>query len=218
MLQLGGDEQHNIILIGAGGHARACVDVIESEGSFSICGFVGELGERLSSSLGYPVVGYDSQLDDIKTRYNVSNALVAVGQIKTPNLRMSLYEKLVLSGFEMPAICSPYAYVSRHATLGSGSIVMHGAVVNAGASIGCNCIVNSMALIEHDAMIGDHCHVSTGARVNGGVSIGYGTFIGSGAVIRQGVSIGDCCVIGMGQIVINNCKSGIQVTKSWLKK
>ncbi len=33
--------QPNLILIGAGGHARACIDAIEQEGIYKIAGLVG---------------------------------------------------------------------------------------------------------------------------------------------------------------------------------
>ena len=73
-----------------------------------------------------------------------------------------------------PCSSRPHAHVSRHATLGAGTIVMHGAVVNAGAVVGRNCIINSQSLVEHDAVIGDHCHIATAAAINSGVRIGAG--------------------------------------------
>lgn len=185
-----------LLLLGAGGHARSCIDVIERQGVFDIAGLVGtrdELGRRL---LSYPVVGTDEDLDTLAKVHR--HALVAVGQIASPETRMRLHRLALAAGFELPAVVALGAYVSPHATVGAGSIVMHGAIVNAGADIGANCIVNSRALLEHDVRVGDHCHVSTGAVVNGGVQIGAGSFIGSGCVIREGVRIGSGCVVGMG--------------------
>ena len=46
-------------------------------------------------------------------------------------------------------------------SLGSGTSVGHGVIVNAGARVGDYCILSN-SLIEHDAVIGDYCHVSTG--------------------------------------------------------
>ena len=42
--------RNKLILIGAGGHARSCIDVIEQEGKFKITGIVG-----LESELGLQV-------------------------------------------------------------------------------------------------------------------------------------------------------------------
>lgn len=197
-----------ILLVGAGGHARACIDVIEQEGRFVVAGLVGlphEVGTRM---LGYPVLGTDADLPPLLGDY--AHALVAVGQIKTPEPRIRLFDLLEQrhSGCVLPVIVSPRAYVSRHAKLGVGTIVMHGAVVNAGVVVGRNCIINSQSLIEHDVVIADHCHIATSAAINSGVRIGAGTFIGSNTSVRQCISIGDRCVISMGQRVFADCEAG----------
>ncbi len=195
-----------ILLVGAGGHARACIDVIEHEGRFTVAGLVGVGAEVGTQLLGYPVLGTDRDLPSLLR--DCRHALVTIGQIKTPELRMRLFDALEKTGCTLPAVISPRAHVSRHATLGAGTIVMHGAIVNAGAAVGLNCIINSQALVEHDAVIGDHCHVATAAAINSGVQVGGGTFIGSNACVRQGTRIGDRCVIGMGQRVLTDCAAG----------
>lgn len=195
-----------ILLIGAGGHARACIDVIELEGRFEVAGLLGVPEEVGRIVLGYSIIGSDDDLVSAASR--IGCALVTVGQIKSPRLRIELFTRLTQVGCALPTIVSPRGYVSKHATIGAGSIVMHGAVVNAGATIGNNCILNSLALIEHDSQVSDHCHVSTLAAVNSGVRIGAGTFVGSGVTVRQGVRIGTNCVIGMGQRIFRDCVDG----------
>lgn len=198
-----------ILLVGAGGHARACIDVIEQQGQFTIAGLTGTADEVGRQVLGYQVVGTDADLDGALAE--IGTALITIGQIKTPELRMRLFDIIVGSGCAIPLIVSPHAYVSRHASIGAGSIVMHGAVVNAGAVIGRNCILNSNSLVEHDSIVGDHCHIATAASVNSGVRIGDGAFVGSNASVRQGVEIGPRCVIGMGQRVLADCPAGALV-------
>lgn len=192
-----------VLLIGAGGHARSCIDVIESAG-LSIIGLIDRdpraVGENV---LGYPVLGSDSEL--LEFAKNSAGALIAIGQIGRPKMRVVLYEKLVSEGVAPLTITAGTARVSRHAYVGSGSVVMHQAVVNAGARVGLNCIINTGAIVEHDVEIGDHCHVAIGALVGGGVCIGNGSFVGAGAVISHGVSIGPNSIIGAGCIVMSDC-------------
>ena len=195
-----------ILLVGAGGHASACIDVIELHGGFTVAGLVGTASEVGKHVLGYPVLGTDDNLPGLLARH--ARALVAVGHIRTAEPRMRLFARLQSLGFALPAIISPLAHVSRHATLGAGTIVMHGAIVNAGAAVGCNCIINSQALVEHDAAIGDHCHIATAAVVNGGARVGTGSFIGSNATLRQSVRVGERCTIGMGERLLDDCQSG----------
>ncbi len=200
-----------IILVGAGGHARSCIDVIEMAGKFKVAGLVEKEGAETQDSLGYPLLGTDDGLVELRGKYRY--ALVTVGQIKSPHTRVRLFDLLLQLGFELPLILSPTAYVSRHARLGNGTIVMHGAIVTANASIGNNCIINDRALIEHDASIGDHCHIATGAVINGGVSVGDGSFVGSGAITKQGISIGSLCIIGAGSVLRSDVQPD-QVIKS----
>jgi len=194
-----------ILLIGAGGHARACVDVIEEKNQFEIIGLIEKNGEMGNVNLGYPIIGTDNDLYDMRKKY--SNALITIGQIKSPKIRIKLYQLLKELDFTLPIIISPKAYVSKHAQIAEGSIIMHGAIVNANAKIGKNCIVNNHSLIEHDAVIGNHCHIATGAIVNGEVTIGSKSFIGSGAVTKQSISIGEKCVIGAGCIIKTDVES-----------
>ena len=191
-----------LVLIGAGGHAHACIDVIERHGGYQIAGLVGMPHEMLDQHLGYAVIGTDDDLPELAK--TIRYALITLGQIKTYAHRIRLYEQVVALGFQLPTIIAPSAYVSRHATLGSGTIVMHGAIVNAGASVGENCIINTHALLEHDATVADHCHISTGAILNGNTAIGSGSFVGSGSIIKEGLSLGQRCLVGMGLTVRHN--------------
>jgi sugar O-acyltransferase (sialic acid O-acetyltransferase NeuD family) len=195
-----------LILIGAGGHAHSCIDVIERCGQYQIAGLIGMPKEMRAHHLGYPVIATDSDLPELAKSYK--NAFIAVGQIESPEGRIQLYRKLLELGYRLPTIISPLAHVSSHARIGAGCVVMHGAVVNAGARVGNNCIINTRALVEHDAVVADHCHISTGAILNGNVRVGEGSYIGSGTVIKEGVVVGNGCLVGMALPVRYNQADG----------
>jgi sugar O-acyltransferase (sialic acid O-acetyltransferase NeuD family) len=171
-----------LILIGGGGHCASCIDVIEQEGKFEIVGIV-DNDNAARTLLGYFIVGGDDSL--LQLRASCEYALVTVGQIKSPSVRIRLYEDAKSYGFQFPVVISPRAYVSRHAKIGEGTIVMHDALINSRAAIGINCIINTKALVEHDALVEDHCHISTAATINGGCIVGKGTFVGSNAVTKE---------------------------------
>lgn len=187
------------ILIGAGGHAHACLDVIEQHGEYRIAGLVGMPQEISSQHLGYSVIANDEDLPRLAKEYK--NAFIVVGQGSSPDLRRRLYQQARELGFTLPSVIAPSAYVSRHASIGAGTIVMHSAIVNAGARIGENCIINTRALVEHDSVVGDNCHISTGATLNGTVTVGEGSFLGSHCVIKDGITLGKHCIVGMGLCV-----------------
>ncbi len=188
-----------IILIGGGGHCKSVIDVIEQEGQFAIVGIVDKPEFIGTNVLDYPVIGSDSDLENLAKKYNY--ALVTVGQIRSPEVRIKLFDIAKKAGFSLPRIISPRAYVSNHTCIGNGTVVMHDAFVNAGTSIGDNCIINSKALIEHDCKVSNHCHISTNAVINGGVTIEEGCFIGSGAVTNNSITVEKNSFIKAGSIV-----------------
>jgi len=195
-----------IVLIGGGGHCKACIDVIEQESKYKIAGIVDTPKKLRRKVLGYEIIANDNDLEHMKEQYKFF--LITLGQLKSPEKRINLFNELQQLKVEMPIIKSPLAYVSKHAHVGEGVIIMHHAVVNAGAHIGKNCIVNTKALIEHDAVVEDHCHISTGAIVNGGVIVGTGAFLGSNSVIKQSIQIGRNSIVGIGVTVRENVQPG----------
>ena len=188
-----------IVLVGGGGHCRSCIDLIEEQGQYRIAGIVDRPEKQGTAVMGYAVIGDDNDLPDLVSQYPCF--LVTVGQIRSPEPRKSLFQRLRKLGAKLPPIVSPRAHVSRHARLGDGTVVMPFALVGPQAVVGENCIINTRALVEHDVVIGDHCHLATGALVNGGVTVGDVVFIGSGAVVRETVAIGSKTVIGCGVTV-----------------
>ena len=189
----------NIVLIGGGGHCKSVIDVIEQEGRFEIVGIVERPDFLETDVLGYQIIGNDSDLVDLAKKYKY--ALITVGQIKSPSLRIKLFDLATKAGFTLPNIISPNAYVSKHSSIGNGVVVMHNAIVNASASIGDNCIINSKALIEHDCLISKHCHISTNATINGGVKVESGCFVGSSATTKELITISENSFIKAGSLV-----------------
>ena len=191
-----------ILLIGGGGHCRSCIDVIEAEGKYKIAGIVNQPGVNTDPILGYEVLGDDGDLSELFKEYTI--ALITLGQIKSADRRVKLFQHLRSLGFELATIISPRAYVSKNASLGVGTIVMHDSLVNAGAKIGNNCILNTKSLVEHDAIVEDHCHISTGSIVNGGTVIREKTFIGSNTITKEYITVGKTSVIGGGLRVMSD--------------
>ena len=186
-----------LLLIGGGGHCASCIDVIEQEGKFEIAGII-DKGIAGGSLLGYPVQGNDDNLLELRSSFDY--VLITIGQIKSPSIRIKLFELAKSHGYILPTVVSPRAYVSKHALIGEGTIIMHDVLVNSRAAIGRNCIINTKALVEHDAVIGDNCHVSTAAVINGGTIVRNGTFIGSNTVSIEYVETGENDFIKAGSL------------------
>jgi len=172
-----------ILLIGGGGHCKSVIDVIEQENKFIIAGIIDKKELLGTKVLGYDVIGCDEDLPNLFNDYKY--AFITVGQLTSNLVRIKLFNKLKEIGYILPVIKSPLAYVSKHAVLDEGTIIMHQALVNADVKIGKNCIVNTKALIEHDVVIENNCHISTGSILNGGVLVRENTFFGSNATSKE---------------------------------
>ena len=192
--------QKNLILIGGGGHCKSVIDVAESAG-YNILGILDMPEEVGKSVLNYMVIGTD---DDIPQYADKAEFIITVGFIKNPSIRVRIYDKVKQAGGKFATIVASTAHVSRYATLGEGTVVMHQAIVNAGARIGENCIINTFCNIEHDAVIGDQCHISTGSMVNGDCKVGERVFIGSQSVLANGITVGEDIIVGAGSVVRKN--------------
>ena len=189
-----------LILVGGGGHCKSVIEAAESVG-YEIMGILDVPAQVGKAVLGYKVLGTD---DDIPQFADECLFVITVGFIKNPAVRIRLYNKVREVGGRLATIIASTARVSKYATLGEGTVVMHHAFVNAGAYIGNNVILNTLSNVEHDVVVGDNCHISTGTMVNGDCVIGEDVFIGSNSVIANGLSISNDCIVGAGSVVIND--------------
>ena len=83
-----------ILLIGAGGHARACIDVIEQQDVYRIAGLVGTPEQINTRQLGYTVLASDESLEQLAKSYQY--ALICVGQIESSQRRQRLSRGLLV--------------------------------------------------------------------------------------------------------------------------
>ncbi len=188
----------NLILIGGGGHCRACIDVIELTQQYNIAGVLdipATVGQVVS---GYKIIGTDNEITSLVAKGYYF--LVTIGQITSSEKRQVLFNKLLEANASIATVVSPRAYIAKTSTVGVGSIVMHDVLINANVNIGRNCIINTKALIEHDSLVEDHCHISTAATINGNVAVQTGTFFGSNAVSIENTNTADNDFIKAGSL------------------
>jgi len=188
----------NIILIGGGGHCVSVIDVIENDNKFNILGIL-DSNIKENNVLGYKILGGDNLISELVNENTYF--LITVGQIKSYSTRKKIAKILIENKAKLATIISTLAYVSKHANVGEGSIIMNGAVVNANSTIGKNCIINTKSNVEHGVSIGDFCHLSTCAVINGDSVIENGTFIGSNATISNDVLIKENSIISAGKFI-----------------
>ncbi len=184
---------NRLVIIGAGGHGKVVADNAQKNGYTEIC-FIDD--NSSNECMGFPIVGSCvnlEQLNDGKTDF-----VIGIGDNET---RKSIAEKFDLNWVKL---IHPMATLGLNASIGKGTVVMAGAVINACATVGEHCIINTGAIIEHDNELGDFVHVSPKVALGGTVSIGNETHVGIGATVSNNVEICANCIIGAGSLVIDD--------------
>ncbi|PLX87857.1 MAG: serine acetyltransferase [Desulfuromonas sp.] len=196
-----------IFIYGASGHAKVVIDIIERQGLYRVAFLVDDDPALWGLDFfGYPVIGGRTEL--MNHVAPPRKAVVAIGANAT---RLRVADWLCEQGFELVSAVHPSAQVSRGVSIGTGTVVMANAVVNAETRIGDNVIINTGATVDHDCVLDDGVHVSPGANLAGEVSIGSGSWIGIGAVVRQQISIGRETTVAAGAAVVRDVADGVTV-------
>ncbi|PRB64765.1 NeuD/PglB/VioB family sugar acetyltransferase [Microbacterium sp. MYb45] len=189
----------DIVLLGAGGHARSVLAALALSGD-RVRGYLAPVAsDRL---LGIEHLGGDDVLDAFDPE-DVA-IVVALGSTSSTALRRTLHIDAVSRGFTIATVVHPRAFVDPSVVLPPGVQVLAGSIVNAGARIGEGALINSGAIVEHDSVVGAHAHIAPGAVLAGDVTIGEGAHIGLGSRIVQGVTVGSGGVVGAGAVVITD--------------
>jgi acetyltransferase EpsM len=196
-----------IVIVGAGGHARVVADIVRLCSRYSIVGYLDEVNpERRGTAWnGAAILGGLEEIGRLRSSC-VNTAFVAVGDCDG---RLRIAERLVAAGFELPVLCHPSAIAANDVSIGAGTVLAAGAIVNPGARVGANVIVNTSATVDHDCAIADGVHIAVGARLAGRVQVGRGTWIGMSANIKDGVRIGAGTIVGAGALVLKDLSDGV---------
>ncbi|MBQ5753529.1 MAG: acetyltransferase [Alistipes sp.] len=172
-------------LYGASGHAKVIIEILEAEG-VAIDGLFDD-NESVEVLCGYNVSRYDGECRGEK--------IVSIG---SNGVRKKIVERI---GGDFGVAVHPSAIISPRATVGEGTVVMHGAIVQSDVRVGKHVIVNTGATIDHECIVEDYAHISPNATLCGNVVVGEGTQIGAGSVVVPGVRIGKWSLICAGSVV-----------------
>lgn len=188
-----------VLIIGAGGHAQVIADILlnmkSQERELIPIGFLDDnYSLHGKIFLGLPVLGPLPSCPSIEH----DAIIVAIGD---NSIRRCQFEEFRIKGERFFIARHPRSIIASNVTIGAGSMICAGAVVNPGSAIGANVILNTGCTIDHHNQLGDHVHVAPGVSFGGEVTVGKGTLVGIGATVIPRCSIGEWCIIGAGSLV-----------------
>jgi sugar O-acyltransferase (sialic acid O-acetyltransferase NeuD family) len=197
-----------LAILGAGGHAKVVIDIVERMGAYQIAGvFDDDTSKWGTEVLGHRVLG---GIEEFLLGWKSRCPRVVIG-IGSNQVRQDLYRKLSEGAFVVTTAVHPTAALGRDVELGEGTVVMAQAAVNPGCRIGPCAVVYTSASVDHDCVLGECVYVSPGARLGGNVRVGDLSLIGTGASIIPGRTIGRNVTVGAGGVVITDVPDNVTV-------
>lgn len=189
----------DIYLIGAGGHAKVILALLEAQGRKCL-GIYDDNEQRHGTTLlDVPIIGAVREMPD---RCDIS-AVSAIGDNAT---RKRIAESF--RNIHWAMLRPPHSWVHGSVKIDEGSVVFAGVVIQPDTRIGKHTIINTSASVDHDCRIGDFCHIVPWCHLSGGVGDGDNTFVGVGVEISPGISIAAGITIGAGSAVVKHITTG----------
>lgn len=190
----GGDKLNKLIIVGAGGHGRCCLDIAREKYDEIIFLDDGLVGQAVNDC---KVVGKISEMKTLFPEY--LDIFIAVGNNA---FRKQLFNQAKEIGYNIITLISNEATVSKYASIKLGSVIFPHAVIEPNAMIGNNCIICANATINHDAIIHDDCLIYSNTVIRPNVIIHELTRIGSNCTVTFGKEIEEGSDIKDGEVVI----------------
>lgn len=197
-----------IVVFGAGGHAKVVLDVLQQVGRYAVAGLLDDNVELKGAiRFGHSILGGRAQFASLRAE-GLTRLIIGLGDNRN---RQSVFDEAVKAGFEPISVIHPSAQIGGRVSIGPGSLLVAGSVINVDAVIDVNVIVNTGATVDHDCQIGAHVHLSPGVHLAGRVTVGDLTHIGIGSVVLPNLKIGRACIVGAGSVVCEDVPDGVVV-------
>lgn len=193
----------NVILIGASGHAKVIIDIIEKNETYNIVGLVDSFKPIGQNLIGYKILGKKEDLPELRKTYKFNHAIIAVGDNWTRNIVSQKVIDIVPT-IEFITAIHPNSTIGKNVIIGKGTAILAGVIVDSDSEIGEFCILNTKSSLGHDGIMKNYSSLAPNATLGGNVTIGNCSAISLGANIIQDITIGNHTIIGAGSLVIRN--------------
>lgn len=193
----------DVIIIGASGHAKVIIDIIEQHCVHRIAGLIDSYKTAGTKLMGHEIIGREDLIPAIVAEGNVTGGIVAIGHNWVRSQMVQRIRKLVPQFVFVNAI-HPSARIARDVHLGCGIAIMAGVSMNPGTKVGDFCFINTNASVDHDNVLEEFSCLQPNSATGGNVKIGAFSSVSMGANVIHGVTIGCHTVIGAGATVVDD--------------
>lgn len=166
-----------LLIVGAGGFGRVTLEHAIKDFDRSFVDDGKSIGEEIN---GVKVVGGLKDLPSFFTEYK--NIVLSIGNSK---IREKIYKLAKEIGHSFPCIVDKSAYISPHAAVGEGCVILNNVVIQNGSKVGNATILNPGVEVHHDSSVGSFCCIYTNSVVRTYAKVGDGVKIGSNVTIKN---------------------------------
>ena len=192
-----------LVILGAGGHAREILDVVEAinhqEPTYEVLGFLDDTGgdQEVLSRRAVGVMGPTGSLREL------AGSMYAIG-IGAASARRHFDLLATAWGKEAATLIHPEATVGSDCVLAPGCVLAAGARLSTNVRLGRHTHLNLNSSVSHDCRLGDYVTLSPGSHVSGWSNVGGGVTLGTGAVTKDRIVVGEGSLVGAGAVVVGD--------------
>lgn len=178
-----------LIIIGAGGHSKQCIEIAELMGYTDI-----KLFDDIKEGF---VLGYEIIKEIID---ETGDFFIGIGD---NGARKIIYERFI--DFNFINLIHPKANISKYSIIGKGNYIGCQTNILQSTTIGSFNILNDMSCIAHDCKIGDFNHTSMFSFMAGNSHIGDGNFVCGHAMLLPSKRMGNWNILGANSTLLKDC-------------
>jgi sugar O-acyltransferase (sialic acid O-acetyltransferase NeuD family) len=191
-----------LAIVGSGDLGQLIAYHASSDGHYQISGFFDDFQSIDAYINGYPILG---GIKDIFKKYQeraFDEIIIGIGY-KHLLMRKNIFE-LCFNNIPIGKIVHSSAFVDSSCSVGDGSFVLPGCVLDRNVIIESNVLLNTGCVIAHDSKICKHTFLSPCVSVAGFVQIEESCNIGINTTIIDNVIIRSNIQTGGGAVVIKS--------------
>ncbi len=190
-----------IFIFGCGGHAKVIGDIIDSDGTYVVSGYV-NLDRSPLEFNGQPV--YEEK--EFIEKYSGESVVIAIGENRA---RKEVFSRLAAHSFSFPNLIHPSAVISKSVEFSCGTVVMPNVVINSSSKIGKGCVLNTASVLEHDCILEDYVSLAPKSVICGGCRIKEGAYIGANASVIPSKIVGQWSIVAAQAAVISDVSPNV---------
>ena len=145
----------NIIIFGSGTHSKVIFSEIIKLKKYNILGFVDDFSQKGQKIITYKKKNFfhlGTIKDFLKKNRGMSKNLCGIIGVAFNNNRKRVVNEVFKldKNFKWESIISKDCILNANISIGEGSLIMSGVVINTQTTIGNHCIINTSSSIDHD--------------------------------------------------------------------